>query len=65
VPSEFARDTARIYSEMYEEGIEPMRPYIRMPPIRGRAAWRNFALLMLVGIVIVVLPIAYAITRLD
>jgi len=64
VPSDFAHETARIYSEMYEEGVEPMRPYIRMSPIRGRAAWRNFAILMLVGIVIVVLTIAYAISRL-
>jgi len=69
VPSEFARDTGRIYSEMYEEGIEPFRwPHEmsarRFPPLESRAAWRNFAILMLLGIAIVVIPIVYAINHL-
>ncbi len=69
MPSEFSRETALIYSEMYEEGIEPFRCPHRMgarriPPLESRAAWRNFGILMLLGIAIVVIPIVYAVNRL-
>jgi hypothetical protein len=64
VPKETLRqETRRVYSEMYQEGIEPFRWPVRFPNLESRAAWRNFVILFLVGAVLVLVPLGFMFAR--
>ncbi len=61
MPSELSRETARIYSEMYEEGIEPLRWPHRFPKLRSRSDWLGVVALVLLWVTFVVVPVVLAI----